>query len=384
MLFSEIVGNNAAKRRLIQTVRESRVSHAQLFLGPEGSGKLQLALAYAQFINCKSRTETDSCGVCPSCAKYNKLVHPDLHFVFPTAKSGDAKPLSKNFMKQWREYILANDCHASFNDWINFIGVERKQAIINAEDCTEIIKTLSYKQYESEYKVMIIWMTEKLFHSAAPKLLKILEEPPEKTLFLLIAEDQDQILNTILSRAQLFKISKLTDEELAVALKRNFTIDATMLQRTINLSNGNYIAARHTLNQIDDERQYFDLFTNWMRACYTNNIVKINGFMAEFSKMSRESQKSFLSYGLNVLRECFLYNLSRVSQPRLDEQEQTFVSKFAAFVTPANIEFFDKTINDAISHVERNANANILFVDVSLTMHKIIKMAVTPQVGIKR
>jgi len=384
MLFSEIVGNTAAKRRLIQTVRESRVSHAQLFLGPEGSGKLQLALAYAQFINCKSRTETDSCGVCPSCAKYNKLIHPDLHFVFPTAKSGDAKPLSKNFMKQWREYILANDCHASFNDWISFIGVERKQAIINAEDCTEIIKTLSYKQYESEYKVMIIWMTEKLFHSAAPKLLKILEEPPEKTLFLLIAEDQDQILNTILSRAQLFKISKLTDDELAVALKQKFTVDTTMLQRTINLSNGNFVAAQHTLNQIDDERQYFDLFTNWMRACYTNNIVKVNEFMSEFSKMSRESQKSFLSYGLNVLRECFIYNLSRVLQPRLDEQEQTFVSKFAAFVTSANIEFFNKTVNDAISHIERNANANILFVDVSLTMHKIIKMAVAPQVGIKK
>ncbi len=384
MLFSEIVGNNAAKRRLIQTVRESRVSHAQLFLGPEGSGKLQLALAYAQFINCKSRTETDSCGVCPSCAKYNKLIHPDLHFVFPTAKSGDAKPLSKNFMKQWREYLLANDRHASFNDWINFIGVERKQAIINAEDCTEIIKTLSYKQYESEYKVMIIWMTEKLFHSAAPKLLKILEEPPEKTLFLLIAEDQDQILNTILSRAQLFKISKLTDEELAIAIKQKFSVDNIMLQRTINLSNGNYIAAQHTLNQIDDERQYFDLFTNWMRACYTNNIVKVNELMSEFSKMSRENQKAFLSYGLNVLRECFIYNLSRVSQPRLDEQEQTFVSKFSAFVTSSNIESFNKSINDAISHVERNANANILFVDVSLMMHKIIKMAVAPQVGIKK
>jgi DNA polymerase-3 subunit delta' len=231
---------------------------------------------------------------------------------------------------------------------------------------------------------MIIWMTEKLFHSAAPKLLKILEEPPEKTLFLLIAEDQDQILNTILSRAQLFKISKLTDEELAIAIKQKFSVDTIMLQRTINLSNGNYIAAQHTLNQIDDERQYFDLFTNWMRACYTNNIVKVNELMSEFSKMSRENQKSFLSYGLNVLRECFIYNLSRVSQPRLDEQEQTFVSKFSAFVTSANIEFFNKSINDAISHVERNANANILFVDVSLTMHKIIKMAVAPQVGIKK
>ena len=214
--------------------------------------------------------------------------------------------------------------------------------------------------------------------------MKILEEPPEKTLFLLIAEEQDQILNTILSRAQLFKINKLTDEEMAVALRQKFNVDATMLQRSINLSNGNIIAAQHTLNQIDDERQYFDLFTNWMRACYTNNIVKINEFMSDFSKMSRENQKSFLSYGLNVLRECFLFNLSRTFQHRLDEQEQTFVSKFAAFVSSVNIEFFNKTINDAISHVERNANANILFVDVSLSLHKIIKMAIPPQVGIKK
>lgn len=384
MLFKDIVGNDVAKSRLLNTVRDSRVSHAQLFLGPEGSGKMQLALAYAQYINCTDRSETDSCNVCPSCAKYNKLIHPDLHFVFPSAATGDTKALSKNFIHKWREYLLMNKLHASFNDWINFLGVERKQAIINKDDCNEIIRTLSYKQYEAEYKVMIIWMTEKLFHASAPKLLKILEEPPEKTLFILIAEDQDQILSTILSRAPLFKINKLSDTELTTALQLHYQVDPKLIRRAVNMSDGNYIAAERCLNQIEDERQYFSLFTNWMRACYLNNIVKVNAYMGDFSKMSRENQKAFLVYGINILRECFLthYNTSAIS--RLDEEEQIFVKKFSVFVTPTNIGAFSKAFNDAVSHVERNANANILFVDVSLKVHQFIKMAVNPQASIKK
>ncbi|MDP4290439.1 MAG: hypothetical protein Q8908_05110 [Bacteroidota bacterium] len=384
MLFKEIVGNEVAKTRLLKTVRESRVSHAQLFLGPEGSGKLQLAIAYAQYINCTNRTETDSCGVCPSCVKYNKLIHPDLHFVFPSAATGDTKALSKNYIQKWREYLLANKYHASFNDWINFLGVERKQAIINKDDCNEIIRTLSYKQYEAEYKVMIIWMAEKLFHASAPKLLKILEEPPEKTLFILIAEDQDQILSTILSRAQLFKIDKLNDDELAIALQQHYPVDPKMLRRAVNMSDGNYIAAERCLNQIEDERQYFGLFTNWMRACYLNNIVKINTYMNEFSKLSRENQKAFLVYGINILRQCFLIHFGSSNIHRLDEEEQVFVRNFSAFVTPNNIGAFSKAFNDAVSHVERNANANILFVDVSLKIHQFIKLVATPQASVKK
>lgn len=384
MLFKDIVGNEIAKSRLVNTVRDSRVSHAQLFLGPEGSGKMQLALAYAQFINCTNRTDSDSCNVCPSCIKYNKLIHPDLHFVFPSAATTDTKALSKNFIHKWREYLLKNNFHASFNDWINFLGVERKQAIINKDDCNEIIRTLSYMQYEAEYKVMIIWMTEKLFHASAPKLLKILEEPPEKTLFILIAEDQDQILSTILSRAQLFKISKLTDAELVTALQLNHQVDPHILSRAVSMSDGNYIAAEHCLNQIEDVRQYFVLFTNWMRACYMNNIVKVNVYMGEFSKLSRENQKVFLIYGINILRECFLLHYGNTTLNRLDEEEQTFVKKFSVFVTSANIGAFSKSFNDAVSHVERNANANILFVDVSLKVHQFIKMAVTPQASVKK
>ena len=384
MLFKDIVGNEIAKSRLVNTVRDSRVSHAQLFLGPEGSGKMQLALAYAQFINCTNRSESDSCNVCPSCLKYNKLIHPDLHFVFPSAATGDTKALSKNYIHKWREYLLLNKFHASFSDWISYLGIERKQAIINKDDCNEIIRTLSYKQYEAEYKVMIIWMTEKLFHASAPKLLKILEEPPEKTLFILIAEDQDQILSTILSRAQLFKINKLTDAELMTALQQNYQVEPQILSRAVNMSDGNYIAAVHCLTQIEDVKQYFSLFTNWMRACYMNNIVKVNEYMSEFAKMSRESQKAFLIYGISILRSCFLVHYDNSTISRLDEEEQTFVKKFSVFITQANIGAFSKAFNDAVFHVERNANANILFVDVSLKVHLFIKMAVSPPTSVKK
>lgn len=189
MLFNKIIGQQQVKERLIQTVKENRVSHAQLFIGANGSGKLALAIAYAQYVNCKSRSETDSCGICPSCIKYEKLIHPDLHFIYPIAATKEVKkPRSADFIESWRSLLIENNYYISLNEWFEKIGIENKQGIINAEDCNSIIKTLGYKSYEAEYKVMIIWMAEKLFHAAAPKILKILEEPPEKTLFILITE----------------------------------------------------------------------------------------------------------------------------------------------------------------------------------------------------
>ena len=272
MRFSEIPGQQAIKEKLIQTVTSQRVSHAQLFYGPESSAKLALAIAYAQYINCKNRktgiqdagykmqdvpdpesfiphhkspvtshqlpvTSADSCGVCPSCVKYQKLIHPDLHFIYPvaTTKRVTKKPQSKLFADEWRKFFLQRPFPVNLRDWYDFIGIENKQGIINAEDCNEIITSLSYKSYESEYKVMIIWMVEKLFHSAAPKILKILEEPPEKTLLLLISEDPDQIISTIKSRCLMVRIPP----------------------------------DRSIIKTDDDAReQYLDNFANWMRNCF--------------------------------------------------------------------------------------------------------------------
>lgn len=194
MKFAQVIGQQAVKQRLIKTVKDNRVSHAQLFLGPEGSGKLALAVAYAQFINCSDRGDNDSCGVCPSCIKYNKFIHPDLHFIFPTAATDKIeKPVSLDFIASWREMLLETRCYSDLPTWYEKIGIERKLAIINVRDCSEILKKLSYKSYEAEYKVMIIWMVEKLFHAAAPKILKILEEPLKKHFLFLFRKIRNKL-----------------------------------------------------------------------------------------------------------------------------------------------------------------------------------------------
>ncbi|MFH1321736.1 MAG: hypothetical protein ABII90_13940 [Bacteroidota bacterium] len=225
MLFKEVIGQQSTKEQLIQTVKDNRISHAQLFLGPEGSGNLPMAIAYAQYISCEKRGDEDSCGICPSCYKYNKLAHPDLHFIYPvaTTKEVPKDPTSAKFSDKWRQAISENP-YLNLNQWYNQIDIANKQGIINAEDCNEIIKKLSLKTYESEFKVMIIWKPERLYHAAAPKLLKILEEPPQKTLFLLVAENQDQIIKTILSRTQLVKFRKIYDQDLQREMTTKFSL----------------------------------------------------------------------------------------------------------------------------------------------------------------
>ncbi len=379
MRFSEVIGQEGVKRRLIKTVKDSRVSHAQLFLGDEGTGKLALALAYAQYINCAQRTDDDSCGTCPSCLKYEKLVHPDLHFIFPTAKiKKDDTPLSKNFLAPWRELLLENKCYISLPEWFNKIGIERKQAIINAKDCSEILHTLSYKTYEADYKVMIIWMVEKLFHAAAPKILKILEEPPDNTLFILISEDQLQVIKTILSRTQLVKIPGIGRDELTLALKaENF--DPGQINDAVKLANGNYLEARRVLLQAEDEKFNFVEFSKWMRLCFNGKVNEIVDFIAGFSKHSREKQKDFLNYVLRLIRESMLINNGLEETVRINKDEAGFIygagtKRFYPYVNSRNSALIAKELNDAIYHIERNANANVLFLDLSLKLGTYLKM----------
>ena len=317
MLFKEITGQTEIKNRLIKSVKDQRVSHAQLFLGPEGSGKLPLAIAYAQFINCKEKKfyensedglTGDSCGVCPSCQKFNHLAHPDLHFIYPVATTKEVKdkPISSNFIKYWRELLVNRNYYINLNDWYEAIGIEKKQGIINVADCSEILKKLSYKSYESEYKVMIIWMVEKLYYSAAPKILKILEEPPDKTLFILISENQDQIINTILSRTQLVKIPKIKDKDIRQALINIAGLDKTKLDDAIRLANGNMReAVLHMKGEVEDD-DLLHLFATWMRSSFTMKMEKIIPVVNDISKKNREQQKMLLTYSLDIIRKAML------------------------------------------------------------------------------
>ncbi len=374
MQFKEIVGQESIKQKLIATVKENRVSHAQLFLGPEGSGSLALAVAYAQYISCENKQENDSCGECNSCRKYQKLVHPDLHFSYPFfAKHKDDTALT--FIDSWRKAFLKNS-YLNLNEWRTYLEAENKQANINIAECHQIIRKLSFKPFESEYKILIMWLPEYL-DKEGNTLLKIIEEPAQKTLFILVAESQDDILNTILSRTQLVKIPALKDADVQEYLERQHQTEHVAAQIAY-LSNGNLNAALHMVSR--DDSSYHELFARWLRLCFTNDGLKLIDFTEQLAKLGRENQKNFLQYGMCFIRECGMLISGAGSLVHLPEKELVVAQNMAAKVlTLAMVEVIADELDKAHYHVERNANPRILFLDVSLQLVKILKFKTFPQ-----
>lgn len=374
MRFSDVIGHEQVKQKLIRTVREGRVSHAQLFLGPEGSGKLSLAVAYAQFINCRSRSEDDSCGVCPSCVKYEKLIHPDLHFVYPVNTTTEVKKdaMSKDFVRQWRELFHEKKGYFGLNDWYAAIGIEKKQGIINAADCNQMIRTLSLKAYEAPYKVMIIWMAEKIFYSAAPKILKILEEPPDNTLFLLITENQDKIISTILSRTQLVRIPRIKDIDLLDHLINVIKLNADKARNIVTTSNGNYLVADSMIGMPDDSGYDWKMFRKWMLHLHAGDIKEVASFTWEMAKTGREKQKQFLLVSTQWIRKAFISGFNEMELKGLNPDESDFVKKFGRFIAPEKAVNVYEELNTAIFHIERNGNPSLVFMDLSLKLRSLL------------
>jgi len=376
MLFKEIVGHKELKNRLIRTVLNEKVSHAQLFLGAEGSEKLALAIAYAQFISCSNKQMysedndliADSCGKCPSCVKYQKLAHPDLHFVFPVAatKNITSKPLSANFLKEWREELLESNYYTTLNEWYKKIGIENKQGRIGVDEANQIIKTLGLRAYEGGYKVMIIWMVEKLYHSAAPKLLKILEEPPPKTLFILIAEDTNSILKTILSRTQLVKLTPLADEDIRSFLQHNFQVSEEKIETIVNIADGSFKNVFPYLSDQADDNPYFIHFREMMLLAYQRNFLKMKSKSEELSKIGRENIKQLLQYGVRIVRMCLYQDLGNTELIKSSGDELGFIQKFSRFVNQNNAEEISQILNEASFHIERNVNPKITLMDTML------------------
>lgn len=377
MLFSQIIGHDDIKQKLIQSVKENRVAHAQLFLGPEGTGKLALAIAYAQYINCTDKRENDSCGVCPSCKKYNALAHPDLHFLFPntTNKSVKKDPESDLFIAEWREYLQSCDTYASLPSWYNFLDVENKQGVINVRDAATIMRKLALKSYEAEYKVAIIWMAEKLNIQAANKLLKMLEEPAEKTLFILVAENQEELLTTVRSRTVLMKVPKLSMEELQAALTQKFGIGTQEAYNAASLADGNWLLACHYMKNQEDEKFYAMSFQKWMRYCFKFAAPEIIDFIAnDIKPLGRERQKDFLSYGLNIFHNALLMNNNMADKVLLPQDEKNFLVNFAPFITFNNIALITELFEESINQIERNGNASLIFLDSSFKIYNFFKM----------
>lgn len=373
MQFKDIIGQDAVKQRLLNSVHENRVSHAQLFLGPEGSGSLPLAIAYAQYVSCEDRQPIDSCGVCASCRKYQKLMHPDLHFSYPFfAKHKDDTALT--FIEQWREAITASP-YLSLDIWRNYLDAENKQANINIAECHQIIKKLSFKPFESAYKILILWLPEYL-DKEGNALLKVIEEPQPNTLFLLVAQNQDQILNTILSRTQLIKVTCLNFDDIKQHLISAHHQTEAAASEIAYLSNGNLTEALGMLKH--DTRGYHSIFVQWLRTCFSNKVIEALAFVDQAAKMGRENQKNFIRYGINFIRECCIISAGAEAMVHLPAQELDTARKMSKVMNIAQSEAIIDELEKAHYHIERNANPKILFLDVSLQIIKILHLKIVP------
>lgn len=371
MLFSEIVGQQDVKKRLVNSVIENRISHAQLFLGPEGSGNLALAVAYAQYINCTARTSTDSCGTCASCIKYGKLVHPDLHFAFPVASSSK-DPVSDDYIKEWRELFNQNP-YFNPTQWYAAIGLENKQGLISKNESHEILRKLNMKSFEADYKVLIMWMPEKMNVTAANKLLKIIEEPPAKTLFLLVPENSGMMLTTILSRTQLVKIPKIDDNSLFEYVLHHYEYSEQQVKDAVKIADGNMNMALRVLQSDDENVENFDLFALLMRTCYRRDVLALLDWCDKICSFGRERQKNFLTYSIRMLRENFMINQGVPDLAMLTAKENEFSSKFYPFINNQNVQAIFDEMGKAMYHVESNGNDKIIFSDMALKLIKLIR-----------
>jgi DNA polymerase-3 subunit delta' len=371
MQFNQIVGQSAVKQRLINSVKENRVSHAQLFLGPAGSGSLPLAVAYAQYLSCENRGEEDSCGECSSCRKYQKLMHPDLHFSYPFfAKHKEDTAIT--FIEQWRHAFLDHP-YLTLDAWRGYLDAENKQANINIAECHQIIKKLSYKPFESAYKILILWLPEFL-DKEGNALLKIIEEPQPNTLFVLVAQNQDQILNTILSRTQLVKIPALEYGEIKDHLVEKHHQAEEAASQIAYLANGSLAEALAMLQANGDS--YHGLFVQWLRLCFANKGIEIMSFVDQAAKLGRENQKNFLRYGVNFLRECCLILSGVESLVHLPANELDTARKMANVMDVQSAANIISELEKAHYHIERNANPKILFLDVSLQIVKQLNLTI--------
>ena len=381
MLFCEIIGQEEVKRQLRQGIREGRIAHAQLLTGEQGVGKISLALAYAQYVNCPNRTDEDACGVCPTCLQYQKLQHPDLHFAFPIVK-GDAGDVCDDFVDKWREMVLESS-YFNGDDWSAKMGAETKQAMIYEKESSEILKKISLKSFGNGYKVMIIWQAEKMNVSCANKLLKLLEEPPHKTLFLLISEHPDQLLSTILSRTQEVRVPRLSEEQIIDALvSRDGIEDRQLAADLAHIANGSYLAAKKLAYATEEQAGFFDDFVALMRNAWLVGQKKDYGALLELRKWSlamadakegREKQKAFLQYAQKQIRENYIYNFHCAQMNYQTEAERQFSTKFAPFIHEGNVEKMMEELGKAEMQIGQNGNAKIIFFDLCLQMIVMVK-----------
>lgn len=374
MTFSSIPGLIEIKNKLVSSVQSNHLAHALLLAGKEGALSLPIALAFAQYLHCQNKNETDACGVCPACNKSLKYIHPDTHFVFPLGNvknDKDEEHFRSAILKIWRNFLLAQP-FGNLTDWINSYGGEDKQALIAREESREIIRALSLKPFESPVKIMIIWMPELMHSSAANGILKILEEPPPQTFFLLVTSAAEQLLPTILSRVQRVYIPLLSDEDLSQYLQHHHPMDERKLQGIVQLAEGDLNFAIQLIDSEEDHHQ--DRFADWMRTCFKKDFIKLITLSEEFHEMDKLNQRNLLTYSLGMMRESLLQISSAEQISRIQGSEEKFIRDFSKVVTLPKIETINQLMNDAVYHLERNGSAKMIFMDLSLQIAKVFNL----------
>lgn len=379
MQFSEILGQEYIKSHLTKSATSGRIPHAQLFVGPEGSGTLAMAIAYSQYILCANAGNENTGGTESCNLKFQSISHPDLHFIYPTVTTEEVKtkPKSTDFITDWRQFLLENPYGGLF-DWYRMLGVQNKQGEIRVEDAQEILKSLALKSYEGGYKIMIIWMADKMNISASNKLLKLLEEPTDKTLFILITENEEDLIQTIRSRCQVLHFNALPEKVIAEALISREKIEPRTATKLAHQSQGNYSKALQLLQENGEDLAFEKWFVDWVRAAFRakGNAAAIQDLIAwseQIAGLGRETQKKFLHFCIDMFRQALLLNYQTTSLVYMEPKVEKFkLENFAPFVNGNNINDIFNELSEAMYHIERNGNAKIILTDLSIKLTRLI------------
>lgn len=372
MKFADVIGQEETGRRLQMLVEEGRVPHALMLCGPSGSGKMALALAFASRLLCThGHADSDACETCPQCVMLRKWEHPDLHFTFPTIKlaamGSEHQPVSDDFAKEWRHQLLQSP-YFTLSQWMTEMGAANQQAVITGAESDELLKKLSLKSSQGGYKVSIVWLPERMNLTSANKLLKLLEEPPQQTVFILVCEDPSLLLDTIKSRVQRIDVKRIATSAIEKALTEQRGLDPDTARRIARIAGGSWTHALETLDADNENRLFFDLFILLMRLAYARNIKELKRWTETVSAYGREKQKRLLTYFQRMIRENFVYNFRNADLNYMTAEEENFAKRFSVFINEANVIDISELLGRAQRDIVQNANSKIVFFDLALKL----------------